>query len=138
MEQEDTTTGMRQSGPDRFDETYVNAEQGLKILGNNAKLYVRLLESFAGNGLVPEFVAAVKSGDLKLSQLKAHTVKGVSANLSLAALCKLFEELDKELKAGRMPEPESPEMKEVQETYEQTLSAIKAIAANPALITKGK
>jgi HPt (histidine-containing phosphotransfer) domain-containing protein len=122
--------------PEDIDLNYVNLKEGMRILNNNVKLYTRLLENFSQSGLVEEFAAAVECKDVKTSELKAHTLKGVSANLSLTALFKVSERLDTGLKAGALPTPQ--DMAEVKDAFAKTLNYIKAVTAAPEIVEKYK
>ncbi|MGB2579584.1 PAS domain S-box-containing protein [Elusimicrobium simillimum] len=128
----------KQMTNENADLTGVNAAEGLKILNNNTKLYVRLLSSFVDNGLVPEFLAAVERKDVNTAALKAHTVKGVSANLSLDLLNEFSVNFDAQLKQGIMPDINGDQIKAFKEAYDKTINAINAIVQNPALLDKFK
>ncbi|WP_424244110.1 PAS domain S-box-containing protein [Elusimicrobium posterum] len=120
------------------DFTGVNIEEGLRILSNNVKLYTRLLGSFVENGLVPEFLSAVQRKDFNTAVAKAHTIKGVSANLSLNDLFTLFDKFDAQLRANRMPDPDGVPMAHLKEVYEVTLKSIDKILTNPSVLDKFK
>ncbi|WP_428897690.1 PAS domain S-box-containing protein [Parelusimicrobium proximum] len=124
------------AGPADF--TGMNLKDGLKILNNNVKLYARLLGSFITNGLVPEFISSVERNDIKTAALKAHTVKGVSANLSLDSIYKMFIDFDKQIKDGVMPDPNGEAMKNLKAVYAQVSNAIDAISKDQSILEKYK
>jgi signal transduction histidine kinase/DNA-binding response OmpR family regulator/HPt (histidine-containing phosphotransfer) domain-containing protein len=64
----------------------VNVGEGLRRLGGNQKLYVRLLRDFAtAQARLPEQIRdAVDTGDLAAASSRAHSLKGAAANLAIA------------------------------------------------------
>ena len=66
---------------------YINEKDAMARLGNNKKLYGRLLAQFDGVKMLDALKAAVSSGDAAGAQAQAHAIKGLAANLSLQELC---------------------------------------------------
>jgi two-component system sensor histidine kinase/response regulator len=64
----------------------VNVGEGLRRLGGNGKLYVRLLRDFAAaQTRLPEKIRdAFDAGDLAAASSHAHSLKGAAANLAIA------------------------------------------------------
>jgi len=79
---------------------YVDVADGAKRVMNNTKLYIKLLTKFRDGTNLDDLAAALTEGDLKKAQDAAHTIKGVSANLSLPELFKQCLELENQIKAG--------------------------------------
>jgi len=79
---------------------YVDFNEGIKRVMNNAKLYVKLLAKFKADQNIGELPATLAAGDLEKAQGQAHTIKGIAANLSLAELFKQVLELENQIKAG--------------------------------------
>jgi HPt (histidine-containing phosphotransfer) domain-containing protein len=80
------------------DAVYVNQQEGLSRVLNNAKLYVRLLTKFKTETTLDELNAAVKAGDFEKAQVDAHTLKGIAANLSLTKLFLQIQDLEIRIK----------------------------------------
>jgi HPt (histidine-containing phosphotransfer) domain-containing protein len=78
---------------------YINYDEGVKRVMNNAKLYVKLLTKFKTDTKLDDLDAALAAGDLEKAQTAAHTLKGVAANLSLTELYKQTLELETQIKA---------------------------------------
>jgi HPt (histidine-containing phosphotransfer) domain-containing protein len=80
------------------DIVYVNLDEGLKRVMNNAKLYVRLLTKFKTDTRLDELSARIEAGDYEQAQVAAHTIKGVAANLSLTELFEKIRNLESQIK----------------------------------------
>jgi HPt (histidine-containing phosphotransfer) domain-containing protein len=78
---------------------YVNFDEGVKRVMNNAKLYVKLLGKFRTDTNLNDLDAALGAGDMEKAQIAAHTLKGVAANLSLTELFKQSLELETQIKS---------------------------------------
>lgn len=77
---------------------YINLEDALRRIGGNINLYKRLLGRFVeGNSLEP-LEDALLSGDMEESARLIHTLKGVSANLSLIRIRDISIDLEKAIK----------------------------------------
>jgi HPt (histidine-containing phosphotransfer) domain-containing protein len=81
------------------DVIYINFDEGVKRVMNNAKLYVKLLTKFKADTNLDELNAAFGADDLEKAQVQAHTIKGIAANLSLSELFKQILELETQIKA---------------------------------------
>jgi HPt (histidine-containing phosphotransfer) domain-containing protein len=77
---------------------YINLEEGLKRVMNNAKLYIKLLNKFKAETGLDELAAAVEAEEYEKAQIKVHTMKGIAANLSLTELFKQSQELEAQIK----------------------------------------
>ena len=77
---------------------YVNAEDALKRVGGNAKLYKTLLKSFSNNTYMAPLSEQLSAGDIESAAKTAHTIKGVCANLSLKKVNTIAATLEQELK----------------------------------------
>ncbi|MDR2192392.1 MAG: response regulator [Endomicrobium sp.] len=118
------------------DITGVDIKQAMKIVNNNSKLYIRLLESFAGNDLCAKFFELINQKDVVGAERAAHAIKGVSANLSLTDVNKIFVSLDDTLKQGFIPE--AAEIEKATQAYNAALKTISAFTANPSLLEELK
>jgi HPt (histidine-containing phosphotransfer) domain-containing protein len=79
---------------------YVDFADGVKRVMNNTKLYIRLLTKFKNETRLDDLEAAVKAGDMEKAKNAAHTLKGLSANLSLSELNRQSLALETQIKAG--------------------------------------
>ncbi len=63
----------------------INLADGLKRVGKNRRLYRDLLVQFAATQgeAAAEISAALETGDIKLAERIAHTVKGVAGNIGI-------------------------------------------------------
>jgi len=110
------------------DVVYVNFDEGVKRVMNNAKLYVKLLTKFKTDTNLDELTATLSAGDMEKAQNHAHTIKGVSANLSLSELFKQILELENQIKA-RSVNPGQMEI--VQNVFTATIQEVdKVITQN--------
>lgn len=78
---------------------YVDPADGLNRMMNNKKLYARLLKSYLASLDVSKITAPLESGDLEGAANAAHTLKGVSANLSIMQVFEKTKNLELILKA---------------------------------------
>ncbi|MDR2193134.1 MAG: Hpt domain-containing protein [Treponema sp.] len=77
---------------------YVDQEEWLKRMMNNKKLYIKLLTKFRNEINLSELLRAVEAKDCNKAEEAAHTIKGVSGNLSFTALYEKSAALDAQLK----------------------------------------
>jgi len=110
------------------DVIYIDVQDGLKRVMNNMKLYVKLLGKFKEDQNIKNAESTLAAGDLPNAQIAVHTLKGLSANLSLVELNKQVIELEAQIKAGSANPGQFETVKTV---YMQTITEIdKVIAQN--------
>jgi signal transduction histidine kinase/DNA-binding response OmpR family regulator/HPt (histidine-containing phosphotransfer) domain-containing protein len=80
----------------------VNGADGVKRVAGNRRLYRSLLIQFAEKqgDSAPEISAAIASGDLKLAERIAHTVKGVAGNIGITEVQTTAQKLEKAIRDG--------------------------------------
>jgi len=80
----------------------VNLADGLKRVAGNRKLYRDLLGQFAAKqgDAAAQVSAALASGDVKLAERIAHTVKGVAGNIGIKELQSSAQVLEKAIREG--------------------------------------
>jgi HPt (histidine-containing phosphotransfer) domain-containing protein len=100
---------------------YVDLEEGLKRVINNTKLYVRLLGKFKADADLEGILSTLEGGDYENAQIKAHTLKGIAANLSLKELFKHTLELETQIKQKSVA-PEVPGA--IRECYGETVKYV--------------
>jgi len=108
------------------DVVYVNIEEGLKRVMNNSKLLAKLFKKFKDDRNLTDLEAALAADDLPKSQINAHTLKGLAANLSLTELYKQVLELETQIKAGSVAPGQLDTVKTV---YSQTLIEVDKVIA---------
>ncbi|MET0094248.1 MAG: response regulator, partial [Sedimenticola sp.] len=78
----------------------LDAEDGLRRVGGNQALYVRLLLKFRQSqaGFGTGMRAALAAGDMESARRAAHTLKGVSGNIGAVELYRSSQELERLIK----------------------------------------
>ena len=78
----------------------LDQEGALKRVGGNKRLLRDLLTQFVAKeaGAADEISTALKSGDRKLAERLAHTVKGVAANIGLVSISSAAAKLEKAIR----------------------------------------
>ena len=79
---------------------YIDQDDALSRVGGNASLYKRLLGRFVEGNHIEELESALQSGNMEEASRHAHSIKGVSANLSLVKIRAVSIELEQLLKDG--------------------------------------
>ncbi|MCL2442466.1 MAG: Hpt domain-containing protein [Treponema sp.] len=97
---------------------YINAEDGLKRVMNNIKLFSKLLTKFKEDPTYNSIFDALTEGDMAKAQIAAHTFKGLTANLSLTEMYKQCVELEAQIKAGSV---KNEHLELVKTVYDRTL-----------------
>ncbi len=80
----------------------VKIADGLNRVAGNRRLYRDLLGQFAAKqgDAAAQISTAIESGDLKLAERIAHTVKGVAGNLGITEVQSVAQRLEKALRDG--------------------------------------
>jgi HPt (histidine-containing phosphotransfer) domain-containing protein len=108
---------------------YVNADEGIKRVMNNTKLYAKLLGKFKVDTNLADISAHLSTGDLEKAQVSAHTLKGLAANLSLIELFERTRDLEAQIKEGAV---QNGALDTVQSTYDQTIKVVDEVIAKYA------
>jgi len=111
------------------DVVYINVEDGTKRVMNNTKLYAKLLTKFKDDQNITNIESLLAAGDLSGAQVATHTLKGLSANLSLTELNKQVVELEVQIKAGSVKPDQYGIVKSV---YDQTMTEVDKVIAQYA------
>ena len=77
---------------------YINIDDALSRVGGNMALYKRLLSRFVEGDQYGALISALESGDNDEAVRQAHSLKGVSANLSLSKIWAITVDLEQMLK----------------------------------------
>ncbi len=105
---------------------YIDFDEGVGRVMNNAKLYVKLLAKFKSDTNMEGLRAALAAGDMETAQTYAHTVKGIAANLSLMELFKQMLELENQIKARAV---DSGQVEMVKNVFEATVQEVDRVMA---------
>jgi len=92
---------------------YIDIDDALKRIGGNEGLYKKLLSRFVDGNYLDTLCNAIQSGDMEESARAAHTLKGVSANLSLVKIQSASIELEHAIKESRDYPEKLEELKQV-------------------------
>ena len=107
---------------------YINEEEGKKRVMNNVKLYTKLLTKFQADTNMNDLMASTDAQDWEKAQGAAHSIKGLSANLSLTELFNQSLEVESQIK-GKSLKQET--LENLKACYEETLIQVgKVIAKN--------
>jgi HPt (histidine-containing phosphotransfer) domain-containing protein len=110
------------------DVIYINFQEGMKRMMNNAGFYTKMLTKFKNENSLNNLDDALAAGDTEKASIAVHTLKGVVSNLSLTELHKLTLELETQIKAGNIDPQQMTVLKNV---YSKTIAEIdKVIAQN--------
>lgn len=82
---------------------YLNQEEALARLRGSKALLRRMLELLPENLPVDRLLTELEARDIQALVQTLHSIKGVAANLSLAAAHKQAVELESLLRAGQLP-----------------------------------
>lgn len=87
-----------------------NVPLALRQLGNNMKLYMKLLDQFqkSYDSASSDIAAAIQRGDYETAERSAHTIKGLAGSLGAATLQTISQKLEK-LCRDRVSGPELAE-----------------------------
>ena len=105
---------------------YLDAEEGMKRIGNNKALFSRLLDTFLKDKSWDTIVSSLDAGDLPAAANAAHAIKGMCANLSMKALSAKAAELELLLKSGETSTALLEEVAQVRQGTLDTIAAFKA------------
>ena len=111
----------------------VDAQSGLKMLGGNAGIYLRLLGTYKNGTLYSDFVNAVNEGDPEKARIAGHTLKGAVGNLHLNELFEKSRDLEVGIKETGVL-PTSEDMEELAKIQEATISTIETLTEAPSIL----
>jgi len=82
----------------------VSSIEGLRRVGGNVGLYLRLLRKFRekGSDHYDEIIRELTHGEMDVAVRMAHTLKGVSGNLGIMEVFEAAKKAEAELKAGKL------------------------------------
>lgn len=81
-----------------------NIQDGVKRFLSKKDLYIRMLKKFPESASGSNLIAFIEKGDSVAAAETAHTLKGVTGNLSLTPLYTAYTEIVSLLRTGRLTE----------------------------------
>jgi len=102
-------------------DTYIDVDDALKRIGGNMDLYKRLLKRFVEGNHYEALVSDLQGGKMEDATRQAHTLKGVSANLSFNVLRAISADVERMLIEGS---DYSQRLVELKNAYDATLEQI--------------
>ena len=85
---------------DTYSDEYIDINDALSRIGENMSLYKRLLCRFLEENYYEGLIKVLQNGNIEDSARQAHSLKGVSANLSLKKIRAISSELEQLIKNG--------------------------------------
>ena len=111
------------------DIVYVDQEDGKKRVMNNAKLYAKLLGKFKDETSIDPIFTALDAENYEEAQGIAHTIKGITANLSIMDLNEKIVALEAQIKSKSV-DPQIIEAVKI--SYAATLPEVEKVIAENA------
>ena len=106
---------------------YINEEEGLKRVMNNKKLFTKLLTKFRAETSLNELFTLINAKDYEKAQIAAHTIKGLSGNLSLTALYEQSIAIEAQIKSKSVA---NDAVDNIRACFDETLKAIDGVLAS--------
>jgi HPt (histidine-containing phosphotransfer) domain-containing protein len=103
---------------------YLNFDEGLKRMMNNAAFYAKMLTKFKNNNTLKDVETALAEGDMEKAQAACHTLKGTSGNLSLTELHLQSLELETQIKSHSV---NPDQLSILKNTFTETLTEIEKV-----------
>ncbi len=110
---------------------YVDLTQGLRMLNNNVKLYLRLLKNFTSGESLQELTKLVEAEEKEMIQAKLHSIKGIAANLSLVKILEHVKELEQMIKDGNMIYTGDALFESLTEAYSESAKVVTGLHEHP-------
>lgn len=103
--------------------TGCDLQAALRRLGGMETLYERLINKFLDDRTFEELKSAMEAGDFPMIETKAHTLKGISANLGFETLSQKSDEIVKAVREDHKEQMEEL-FEECERLYERIVTAI--------------
>lgn len=110
----------------RLQDVGIDVEECLDRFMNNESMMFKFLKRFLQDSNIENLRQAVAAQDVKGAYFAAHTLKGVTGNLSMKRLHALLSEMVEPLRAEDMSRC-SHQMKELEAEYSKVVTALEAI-----------
>ncbi|MBS6516687.1 MAG: Hpt domain-containing protein [Clostridium sp.] len=109
---------------DRLTEVGIQIEEALERFMDSEAMFERFLGKFLEDETYNQLKEALEKGDIEMSIMKSHTLKGVTGNLSMKNLYQLTSRQVEFLRAGKLDEAREL-MADIDKAYEETAEALK-------------
>jgi HPt (histidine-containing phosphotransfer) domain-containing protein len=106
---------------------FIDKEAGIQRVMNNPDIYNRLLKKFSEKTSLEALRVAYAEKDQVMARVEMHTLKGVSANLSLTEMNRMAAEIEDRIKAGIL---DHADLSEFQACFSATVDAIQEITGH--------
>lgn len=106
-------------------QTGINYEEGVHRFNDKTELYERFLIRFPLDQSYPQLAAAMEEKDIEKSFQAAHTLKGVTGNLSIHVLYDATSPLVEELREGHF-EKAAELFESVKELYTKVVDILES------------
>jgi len=103
---------------------YIDVQDALNRIGGSMDLYKKLLNQFMTGNYIDPLEDSLKAGELQEASHLVHTLKGVSANLSLVKLAEDARTLEADVKNNLDHTNSFAELKSTYSTTSQEISKI--------------
>ena len=103
---------------------YIDVESGLRRVGGNQAIYIRLIKSYLSNKTAMQLNSEIEFGDFESAATTAHGIKGVSGNLSLIMLYETVMKLESQLKQRKADETVKEEFFLISEKTQEYLQLL--------------
>jgi len=107
-----------------YNSFFIDFEDGIKRVMNNKAFFIKMLVKFKDDQNIKNLEAAISANDYEKAQVAAHTLKGLSGNLSLTELFKQSREIESQIKEKSVKPDQLDILKDV---YAQTLVEIEKV-----------
>ena len=107
-----------------YNSFFIDFEDGIKRVMNNKAFFIKMLVKFKDDPNLKNLEAALAANDYEKAQVAAHTLKGLSGNLSLTELFKQSREIEAQIKAKSVNPGQLDALKDV---YKQTLAEVEKV-----------
>jgi len=107
-----------------YNSFFIDFEDGVKRVMNNKAFFIKMLVKFKDDPNIKNLEVALAANDYEKAQVAAHTLKGLSGNLSLTELFKQSREIEAQIKTKSVNPGQLDNLKDV---YTQTLVEIEKV-----------
>lgn len=80
----------------------VNTQDALERFSGNRPLYIKMVGKFPASLKGLEVMPAIEDNDIEAAITNAHTIKGVTGNLSITPLYEAYTQIVNKLRAGNV------------------------------------
>jgi HPt (histidine-containing phosphotransfer) domain-containing protein len=110
-----------------YNSFFIDFEDGIKRVMNNKAFFIKMLVKFKDDPNIKNLEDALAANDYAKAQVAAHTLKGLSGNLSLTELYKQSLQIETQIKASSVNPGQFDLLKDV---YTQTLAEIEKVISD--------